>query len=613
VLRLHYKTEDGKEKEVVTALWYPTAAEPAEFAYGGGYAKGRVAKDADVLKTDGGWPLVICSHGYSGSGLAWVYLAEHLAARGFFVAAPDHADDCVAVRIEGGRTETGGLEILRKALALAKSGRNFDHKKHAYRRAEIRAVLDGLLSAAGDENSPFYSRIDSKRVAMVGHSLGSYTASSMLGLLEGEREGRIRAAVLLSGGLFPWNPKGFASVKVPLLFFWGEDEREPRRRTGLPDLCSASLACYRAAHPPKYALELKDGTHFSFCEGVRHDTPEKKRPGTAARQVATIRRYVTAFLRRHLLDDREAEKRLLRPTLMTTILAAETKSTRPSFKVSVRKDLSYGGETAHERQRLDLYLPEGVDNFATLLFVHGGAWRTGSKDLLWHRRICRVLAERGFGAAAVNYRLSPAVTHPAHIEDVAAAFAFLRKEVKKAGGDVGRIFVCGHSAGGHLAALLVANERFRAAHGLKASDVAGVIAVSGVYEITGNMFGAFGGEPKNWNDASPLWNLRPGLPPFVILSAERDPALLRRMAGRFAAASVKKRNHVSFVTLPGLNHLTVLRSLSDPDAEAFLRMTTLMRTPAADKKGETESPDKTRSKKPNEKEPAPAEKPPEGK
>ena len=108
-----------------------------------------------------------------------------------------------------------------------------------------------------------------------------------------------------------------------------------------------------------------------------------------------------------------------------------------------------------------------------------------------------VWAFYGIGAAVISYRLTPTVQHPGHIKDVARAFVWLHENIKKYGGRPDELFVCGHSAGGHLVALLATDESYLKAEGLALSDIKGVMPISGVYVIPDNFFNAvFGKEPS---------------------------------------------------------------------------------------------------------------------
>ena len=115
------------------------------------------------------------------------------------------------------------------------------------------------------------------------------------------------------------------------------------------------------------------------------------------------------------------------------------------------KNLAYVNQ-GHERQRLDLYLPQpSSTKLPLIIWVHGGGWKNGSKDRFAH---LNPLLERGFAVASINYRLSHHATFPAQIHDCKAAVRFLRKNAQRFGLDPEKFGVWGSSAGGHLVALL---------------------------------------------------------------------------------------------------------------------------------------------------------------
>src|SRR5438128_1783603 len=191
------------------------------------------------------------------------------------------------------------------------------------------------------------------------------------------------------------------------------------------------------------------------------------------------------------------------------------------------------------RHRLDVYRPTGKGPFPVLVFVHGGAWMFMSKDdvlgIYGYGTIARDLAARGLVVVLPNYRLSPGVRHPEHIKDVAQAFAWTCRNIAEFGGDPQRIFVGGHSAGGHLAALLATDETYLKGVGCTLGDIRGVVALSGVFRLdefevqlplSGRVIRplrlVFGGDPEIARLASPLTHVRRGLPPFLVMTGGRD-------------------------------------------------------------------------------------------
>jgi acetyl esterase/lipase len=235
------------------------------------------------------------------------------------------------------------------------------------------------------------------------------------------------------------------------------------------------------------------------------------------------------------------------------------------------------------RHQLDVYRPKGKDGLPVLFFLHGGGWVAGSKDdvfgVFGYGTIARNLAQRGMVVVIPNYRLSPGVRHPEHIKDVARAFRWTCENIEKYGGDPRQIFVAGHSAGGHLAALLVTDQTYLKSIARAPRDIRGVIAISGVYRLddvelklavadpNGTMrfslnvnpaASVFGADAKVLRDASPLTHVRSGLPPFLIMSAGYDYPPLSRMAKEFTAALEKYGCKVEMKVIPERTHETML-------------------------------------------------------
>ena len=264
-------------------------------------------------------------------------------------------------------------------------------------------------------------------------------------------------------------------------------------------------------------------------------------------------------------------------------------------EVRVLRDITYyevRDDPDAARHRLDVYRPEGKGPYPVLLLLHGGGWVAGGKDdvfgMYGYGTIARCLAERGLVVVLPNYRLSPGVRHPEHVKDVARAFAWAYGHCKDYRGDPRQLFVSGHSAGGHLAALLAADETYLKEVGRSAKDIRGVIGISGVYRVddidlklslSSPRKGVqlkldvrpsaliFGDDPKVLRQASPLTHVRPGLPPFLILSAGFDYPPIRKMAKEFAAALEKNGCDVRAIELPWRTHETVLFDIRRLSAE----------------------------------------------
>lgn len=291
-----------------------------------------------------------------------------------------------------------------------------------------------------------------------------------------------------------------------------------------------------------------------------------------------------------------------------------------AVEVGEMRDISYrdGAHADPIRHRLDAFVPRGKKNYPVVVLVHGGGWAMGDNRCCGlYSSVGHFLASQGIGVVLPNYRLSPDVQHPEHARDVAHAVRWTRDHIAAHGGDPDRMYLMGHSAGGHLVALLATDESYLKAEGLRTRDVKGVIAVSGVYRIlpgiieaslggTGSLafrpdqllplrdalgplpklpplgirvkadlFGPpFGDDAKVRASASPVHHVHPGLPPILILSAEHDLPTLADMATEFHKTLLREGCTSQLLEVKERNHNTLMFSMirpDDPAARAVLK------------------------------------------
>jgi acetyl esterase/lipase len=250
---------------------------------------------------------------------------------------------------------------------------------------------------------------------------------------------------------------------------------------------------------------------------------------------------------------------------------ARAVKTGGNFEVEVHKDIPYVEKDANERQKVDVYSPKGAKDCPVLFFIHGGAWKAGSRSQF--DKIGRTYAKNGVVFVSTGYRLSPKVQHPAHIEDVAKGFAWTVANIDKYGGNKDAIFVSGHSAGGHLCALLATDEDYLKAEKLSLANIKGAIPVSGVYVISTRMKDVFGEDAEVCKKASPKNHVREGLPPFLVLYAEKDLADLGKQAEAFAPALKEQKVDVTLLMQKDRDHGSVMMKQAaedDPATQAVL-------------------------------------------
>jgi acetyl esterase/lipase len=256
-------------------------------------------------------------------------------------------------------------------------------------------------------------------------------------------------------------------------------------------------------------------------------------------------------------------------TTSSFVRAEEAKPAR-AFAVQTVQDVAYyeGPDVNKVRHRLDLYLPKDHKDYPVLFFVHGGAWRHGDKNQLGiYAGLGNLFARHGIGTVVINYRLSPSVKHPEHVKDVARAFAWTIKNVEKYGGRKDEVFVCGHSAGGHLVSLLCTDESYLKAEGLTSKAICGVISMSGVYLLPdGLMPSVFGTDPEARKQAAPISHVHKGLPPFLILYADKDlTGCDKEPAEKFCKALKDQGDEVEAIELTGSHHVKVMLDAATPD------------------------------------------------
>ncbi len=205
-----------------------------------------------------------------------------------------------------------------------------------------------------------------------------------------------------------------------------------------------------------------------------------------------------------------------------------------------------------------------------LLFVHGGGWRGGQRQDF--APLMRALAQQGYTGLTVDYRLSPAVRHPAHLNDVKCALRWLKAHAAELDIDPERIALLGGSAGGHLAALAAYtpnDPRFEGAGLPREGDtrVAAVVTHGGPADLREavtlgddalrTVSGLIGRVPLTRSDlaqASPVSHVRADSPPTLILHGERDPIVPVTQARHLAEALARvNAPHVLHV-IPGAGH-----------------------------------------------------------
>jgi acetyl esterase/lipase len=226
-------------------------------------------------------------------------------------------------------------------------------------------------------------------------------------------------------------------------------------------------------------------------------------------------------------------------------------------------DIPYG---PHPHQRLDLFVPASPARAPFALLVHGGGWSVGDKEQ--YGAVGERLAEEGVVAAIANYQLSPAAKHPTHAEDVARAVAWCCRHAADYGADAERFCLVGHSSGAHLAALVMLDPTYLAAHGLKSSLIRGFVGVAGVgYDLDAHYATpqlmpffepVFGSDSSRWAQAAPMRYVTPAAPTCLLIHGLSDTEAPPASTEVFAASLRKAGVPTELALLPGEGHISVM-------------------------------------------------------
>jgi acetyl esterase/lipase len=532
--------------------------------------------------------------------LAWVGVAPSPNWRTFTVktadgvetpaiwAAPDGAGPFPAVvwfhgappaqgeRGERNEAERARFDLFLKAGFVVCLG---DYRGRSPEGSELSAADDAAAVIGQVKSLP---AVDPQRVAAMGHSLGAATmllavgrepvacvvdsaaaGYSVLGMPAGSLRGRP------PGGALPateYNRQqalaNLERINAPTLILYGEGDPLSRLNKTIHELM----------------VELKKNVRLATFPGEHHGMlfrPNDRERGLQA--WTTMLEFVSSTLR-------------VPPTVRAATAnpaAAERRDDAAGSASAVRRipagvkahrDLAYVAN-GHERQKLDLYLPEQGDGpFPLIAWIHGGGWAAGEKS------DCPPLNQgfvaRGYAVASLGYRLSGHAIFPAQIEDCKAAIRWLRAHAKEYRLNPAHIGVWGSSAGGHLVALLGTSgevkefdvgahldqsSRVQAvcdyfgptdflqmdAHALKGSPLIHDAARSPESRLVGGPIQENAAQARR---ANPISYVTKDDPPFFIVHGDQDPLVPHHQSELLFAALVQAGVPVRFTTVVGGGH-----------------------------------------------------------
>ena len=239
-----------------------------------------------------------------------------------------------------------------------------------------------------------------------------------------------------------------------------------------------------------------------------------------------------------------------------TVAADQTSDAQANGRVIFEPDVVYG-QGGDVELKMDIARPGlavGDGPFPAVVCIHGGAWRGGNKNR--YRKLITELAKRGYVAVTVQYRLAPAHTFPAQVQDVKCAVRYLRARAAELKIDPDRIGAMGESAGGHLSLMLGTTDSSAGlegsgGHGEHSSRVQAVVNYFGPADLTLSysdrvrplLTDFIGGtpqdKPREHKLASPVTHLTRDDPPILTLHGTVDQVVPYEQATTLHAACEK--------------------------------------------------------------------------
>src|SRR3990170_4362381 len=206
----------------------------------------------------------------------------------------------------------------------------------------------------------------------------------------------------------------------------------------------------------------------------------------------------------------------------------------PSRTYRATNGLAYG---SHPRYRLDVYRPAQHPGPApVVVFFYGGNWKSGERgDYLF---VGEALASRGFVAVIPDYRLHPEVRLPAFLEDGAKAVSWALSHATEHGGDAGKLFLMGHSAGAYNAAMLALDPAYLRTAGVEQRRVRGLIGLAGPYDflpLQSEVSKAVFGFPDTPLNTQPIRFVSADSPPALLVTGDDDSVVRPQNTQRLAA------------------------------------------------------------------------------
>lgn len=231
------------------------------------------------------------------------------------------------------------------------------------------------------------------------------------------------------------------------------------------------------------------------------------------------------------------------------------------------------------QKNLNVFAPKKAKNAPVLIFIHGGSWHSGRKEI--YDFMGNRLAAKGVVSVIIDYPLAPAYQLPAMEKASALAIQWVKDNISSYGGDPKNMYVSGHSAGGHLAALVAVKEEpwkelgmTNPLKGAILNDPAGLdwywflTELKEKYNKEDN-YDAFTSDPAVWKTYSPIYFLDENEIPLLVLEGERTYPGIKLTVERFRKAAAEKGLALNYSFYPKTKHIPMVTQFFFPWSKGY--------------------------------------------
>lgn len=200
-----------------------------------------------------------------------------------------------------------------------------------------------------------------------------------------------------------------------------------------------------------------------------------------------------------------------------------------------------------------------------IIFFYGGSWDSGSKDA--YLFVAEALTSKGFITVIPDYRVYPEVIYPEFLTDGAKAFRWTQTNIEKYGGDVNNIFIAGHSAGAHIAAMLAFDQTWLTQQKSDTSSIRGFIGLAGPYDflpLTSARLKEIFPSPEIQALSQPIRYARGNAPSSLLLAGDADTVVGIKNTKNFSRKIRELGGRVQTKYYPGMGHIKIVAAFAAP-------------------------------------------------